>query len=106
MDAIRKISAFCILVMCGYGWWLIIEDILDRIFKRRHRRKVDARIIKQAKELGVWDYTPIVLGGRALELKAWEAFKIKRKPGETDAEMRCRCMAAMDAAGKEERKDE
>lgn len=57
------------------------------------RRKVDHRIIRQAKAAGVWNKRPTPLGGRALELKAWEDFKIRRSPGETDAQLRRRCMA-------------
>ena len=65
--------------------------------KRWHRRrKVDRRIIRQAKAAGVWNKRPTPLGGRALELKAWEDFKIRRLPGETDAELRRRCMAKAD----------
>lgn len=45
---------------------------------------------------GAWDKRPMPLGGRALELKAWEDFNIKRKQGETDTELRRRCMAAAD----------
>lgn len=60
------------------------------------RRKVDRRIIRQAKAAGVWNKRPTPLGGRALELKAWEDFKIRRLPGETDAELRRRCMAKAD----------
>ena len=61
-----------------------------RALKRRYRRrKIDRRIIRQAKAAGVWD-RPSVLGGRALELKVWEDFKIKRQKGETDAELRRR----------------
>lgn len=66
-------------------------------FKRWYRRrKVDRRIIRQAKALGVWNKRPTPLGGRALELKAWEDFKLKRLPGETDAQLRRRCMAKAD----------
>ena len=93
MGAISRIAC---LIMCVYGMWLIAEDIYGRINRRYHRRKVDARIIKQAKELGVWDCVPIVLRGRALDLKARKDFKIKREPGETDAELRRRCMAVAD----------
>lgn len=65
--------------------------------KRWHRRrKVERRIIRQAKAAGVWNKRPTSLGGRALELKAWEQFKIRRLPGETDAELRRRCMAKAD----------
>ena len=53
------------------------------------RRKRDRRIIEQAKAEGVWD-NPLCLGGRALELKAWQDFKIKREPGETDIHLRFR----------------
>lgn len=62
----------------------------------RRRRKADRRIIAQAKGAGVWDKKPIVLGGRALELLAWQNYNIKRKPGETDKELRRRCIAATD----------
>lgn len=71
--------------------------VLAAYIKRQIRRKkTDRRIIKQAKALGAWDKRPTPLGGRALELKAWEDFKIKRQQGETDAELRRRCMAAAD----------
>lgn len=36
------------------------------------------------------------LGGRALDIAAWEDFKILRQPGEKDAELRRRCMNAAD----------
>lgn len=71
-------------------------EIYARIALRIRRRKTDARIIAQAKGAGVWDKKPIVLRGRALELKAWEDFKIKREPGESDAHLRRRCMEAAD----------
>lgn len=60
------------------------------------RRKVDHRIIRQAKAAGVWNKRPTPLGGRALELKAWEDFESRRSPGETDAQLRRRCMAKAD----------
>ncbi len=66
-------------------------------FKRWYRRRqMDRRIIRQAKAIGAWDKRPTPLGGRALELKAWEDFKIRRSPGETDAQLRRRCMAKAD----------
>ena len=61
------------------------------------RRKVDRRIVKQAKAAGVWD-NPKALGGRALELHAWKWWGIKRQPGETDKELRLQCMAAAEEA--------
>lgn len=82
------------------GIWLIMAAIILGMtpfvlngyvkLKRWHRRrKTDRRIIKQAKAAGVWE-KPLRLGGRALELKAWKKFKIKRQPGETDADLRRR----------------
>ena len=67
-----------------------------RLKRWYRRKKVDRRIIRQAKAAGVWNKRPTPLGGRALELKAWEDFKIRRLPGETDAELRRRCMAKAD----------
>lgn len=69
---------------------------ISKIKSWRRRRLVDRRIVAQAKALGTWDKYPIVLGGRALEIKAWERFKIKREPGEPDAHLRRRCMNAAD----------
>lgn len=87
------ILSFCLVI---YGTAMMVLDIIARIARWRHRRKADARIVAQAKAAEVWDKKPIVLGGRALELKAWEDFKIKREPGEPDAHLRRRCMAAAD----------
>lgn len=64
--------------------------ILGAHVKLRKSKK-DRRIIRQAKAAGVWDRV-YALGGRALELKAWKDYRIKRKPGETDACLRLRCM--------------
>lgn len=66
-----------------------------RLKRWYRRRKVDRRIIRQAKAAGVWNKRPTPLGGRALELKAWE-YGLERLPGETDAELRRRCMAKVD----------
>ena len=60
----------------------------------RRRREIDRRIISRAKGADIWDRKPIMLGGRALELKAREDFKMKRAPGETDVELRRRYMEA------------
>lgn len=95
------------LVLSGLAWltWILyactalVAAIVHQIVKVkrwRRRRKTDRRIIAQAKGAGVWDKLPIVLGGRALELKAWQDYKIKREPGETDAHLRRRCMTAAD----------
>lgn len=72
--------------------------VLDRVFdKLCRRRKIKRRIIRQAKAAGIWDNLN-ALGGRALELKAWEAYRIKRKSGETDACLRIRCKNVADRA--------
>lgn len=91
----KLILTLCCCLMIYYTV-AMVYNIIAWIKKRRHRRKADARIIAQAKGAGVWDKQPIVLGGRALELKAWQDFKIKREPGEPDAHLRRRCMAAAD----------
>lgn len=75
-------------IFCTFGIAMALR-IARRNEQWQHRREVDARIIAQAKEWGLWD-KPRLLGGRALELKAWEAYKIKRAPGETDAHLRSR----------------
>lgn len=77
-------------------------ELHDKFKKKRRQKKKDRRIIRQAKAIGVWDKKPIVLGGRALELKAWKLRRIKRKPGETDRELRAR----LNAADKEKKEDE
>lgn len=75
--------------LIAYGLKVLVLGLLAK----RRKRKRDRRIIKQATAAGVWS-KPEVLGGRALELKAWQDYKIKRKPGETDACLRLRCMNA------------
>jgi hypothetical protein len=66
--------------------YILKISVAETLAKRR-KRKRDQRIIQQAKAAKVWD-KPAVLGGRALELKAWKDYKIKREPGETDACLR------------------
>lgn len=96
------------LVLSGLVWisWslltlttlaVLIVRIIIRLKLWHRRRKNDARIIAQAKAAGVWDKKPIVLGGRALELRAWQDFQIKREPGEPDANLRRRYMDRYDA---------
>lgn len=94
-------------VVLGSFWWiallwcaitaLLVLIIYGLVKLKRwiRRRKVDRRVIRQAKAIGVWD-KPQCLGGRALELAARKYFKIKRKPGETDKELRYRCLEAAD----------
>lgn len=107
LKALNMVSMSWIAVLLG-GFWilpllmaasaaLVFMLRLAARFKRWYRsRKVDRRIVRQAKAIGAWDKRPTPLGGRALELKAWQDFKIKKLPGETDAELRRRCMAAAD----------
>lgn len=66
---------------------LIAATIWLNALKRWYRRrKVDARIIRQAKAAGVWNTNA---GGRALELYAKE-YGVKRYPGESDPHLRAR----------------
>ena len=92
------VSLHWILVLTG-GFWipfllLTIATALAAVLivaakaKRWHRRrKVDRRIIRQAKAAGIW--TPEAAGGRALELLAKE-YGLHREPGETDKDLRIR----------------
>ena len=101
--AVGAIDLHWAVVLSGILWisWALflanalLYAIIMPILYIRHRyrlRKVDKRIIRQAKAVGVWDKKPLVLGGRALELKAWQDFRIKRRPGESDVQLRRRCM--------------
>ena len=94
------------VVLSGILWivWLLmgltalVPAVLHCVVKLKRwlrRRKRDRRIIRQAKAAGVWD-KPRCLGGRALELKAWKLYRIRRRPGESDKELRQRCMTAAD----------
>ena len=94
MNEIIKVTMILCFILSVYGVVMMVIDIIEKILRWRRRRKVDARIIAQAKAAELWDRKPIVLGGRSLELKAWQDFKIKREPGETDAQLRRRCMDA------------
>lgn len=80
----------------------LVLALLSHIKRRIHKRRVEHRIIRQAKAAGVWNKKPIVLGGRALELKAKKAFKLKRLPGETDAQLRRRCAEPIEGGGHNE----
>lgn len=96
MTEIIKITHILCFLIAIYGALMVVLSVAGKIALWRHRRKADARIIAQAKAAEVWDKKPIVLGGRALEIKAWQEFRIKREPGEPDAHLRRRCMAAAD----------
>ena len=73
---------------------IVVVRLCNRVRRAVRLWKVDRRIIRQAKAAKAWDKLPLVLGGRALELKAWKAYKIKRESGETDAQLRARCTIA------------
>lgn len=104
LEAAGVIELGWIIVLSSFAWvaWLVFTLSglvaavlwLLSILKRRLRAyKVARRIIRQAEAAGVWD-SPQLLGGRALELKAWIDYKIKRKPDETDYHLRNRYLAA------------
>lgn len=82
----------------------LIFYLFVKLKRWNRQRKADARIIRQAKAAGVWD-KPKALGGRALELKAWQDFKIKRCPHEPDKLLRARYMAEKTPSSKEDRLD-
>jgi|GEM_PF-3761530 len=77
--------------------WLILNTFLllaraaEAIGKAYRRFKTDRRIMRQAKAAGIWE-NPQMLGGRALELYAKKKHGIKRKPGQTDRNLRCYCL--------------
>lgn len=76
--------AICVL----FAGVVIGAEKFERMVRRR---QLDRWIRARAEALGVWD-NPNVLGGRALELWAKEHYGLKRQPGETDRELRGRCM--------------
>lgn len=89
-------AAVCMFIICAFLHLLsLLLRWLASLKRWFRRRKNDRRIIAQAKAVGVWG-KPWCLGGRALELAAWEYCKIKRKPGETDKELMQRCMEEAD----------
>lgn len=94
MTVIYNVTWILSFLLLIYFFVCAACEIFVKISLLHRRRKTDARIIAQAKAIGVWDKKPIVLGGRALEIKAWEDFKIKREPGEPDANLRRRYMKA------------
>lgn len=104
LKAVGAVGMHWALVLSGLVWisWALfaltaLAEATMRLLvkvKRWYRcRKVDRRVIRQAKAADVWE-KPQVLGGRALELKAWKDFKMKRRYAESDADLRRRCMNA------------
>ena len=68
-----------------------VHLLSEYVRKKIRQWKVKRRIIRQAKAAGAWSIP--IAGGKALELHA-AAYGIKREPGETDVQLRARCMAA------------
>ena len=98
ISIINMLIVFVVLGVClalveliAYG----VKVLVLGIFSKLRKRKRDHRIIRQAKAAGLWD-DPHRIGGRALELRAWQQYRIKRKPGETDACLRLRMWNAIE----------
>lgn len=94
------------LVLSSLVWlsWLLFAltaivagavRVVARLKKRYRQRKIDQRIKRQVQAIGLWDH-PQRLGGRALEIYAWEWHGLKRLPKETDKELRYRCLRSAD----------
>lgn len=80
--------------LMGGLFWLLLT-ISDKLKRWYRRQKVDARIIRQAKALDVWNTNA---GGRALELYAKER-GVKKFAGESDAHLRQRIKAEAERRG-------
>ncbi len=74
-----------------YGVAKLTDRMNEGSRQASRSRNVMRRIRAQAKALGIWDYPP-ALGGKALTMSARENFRVRRRYGETDAELRMRCM--------------
>ena len=106
-QAVGYVDMHWAVVLSGIVWiswlwfaltalWVLAIHGLACLKRWLRRCKNDRRVIRQAKAIGIWNANPIILGGRALELKAWKLYKIRRKSGETDKELRQRCMTKAD----------
>lgn len=81
----------CVMALgCGIAFAMLAASVW--IERKVRKRKVMRRIRAQAIRCGIWDYPP-ALGGKALEMSARENFGIRKKPGESNADLRLRCMA-------------
>lgn len=88
----RTLLVIVVLGVCLAGVELVaysVKVLALGVLSKLRKRKRDRRIIRQAKAAGAW-YNVNALGGRALELRAWEPYRIKRKPGEKDICLRQR----------------
>ena len=106
MKAAGMVDMHWALVLSGIvwiSWGLIIFAVVGAsiayalyLLGRWYRcKRIERRIIRQCKAVGVWD-VPQVLCGRALDLKMWKDYKIKREPDETDEELRTRWRTLFD----------
>ena len=89
-------GAFISTLLCAAVVLLVqtITGVIHLVRKIQRRRKLDARIIRQAKAAGVWNTSA---GGRALELYAREC-GVKKYAGETDAHLRIRIRQSVEYA--------
>lgn len=87
-----------VILIVATDW---LNDRIEKLKSWHRRWTVDRRIKKQAKAAGVWGNIK-ALGGRALSIYAWEHYRIVRNPGETDKELRRRCMYRAGDAKEEE----
>ena len=79
-----------ITILCVFLILALFYFIVEVLPEWNRQRKVKRRIVRQAKAAGVWG-KPEALGGRALDIYAFEFCGLNRKPGETDKELRNRC---------------
>lgn len=91
------IIMWIVLIVIAIVVMVAASVVLIAILRRWYRRrKMDARIIRQAKALGVWNTNA---GGRALELYAREC-GVKKLAGESDPHLRARIKEKMESNGR------
>lgn len=89
--SISSVIFNAVFIVVGMFLVLVLFYICMEVLPEWNRqRKVNRRIVRQAKAAGAWG-KPEVLGGRALDIYAFEFCGLNRKPGETDKELRNRC---------------
>ena len=96
---ITVLSGLVWLTWIVFAFTVLVAAIVRQIRKLKRwyrRRKLDARIIQQAKAAGVWNTNA---GGRALELYAKEC-GVKKFDGESDAHLRARIKEQVEQKGR------
>ena len=83
---VRGAFFIMLLSICAYVLLVVFASVITMVKRWYRRRKIDARIIRQAKAAGVWNTNA---GGRALELYAMEC-GVRKYAGESDAHLRLR----------------